>query len=80
MMIFFDYMVSQDRAARKIYVDDSSSPWALGIALVGGTMLGRAMGSFFLGLARTMIPLKFFPTLAEARTWLRSLPGARKQP
>jgi len=80
LMIFFDYIASQDRSARKTYSEDTTSPWALGIALVGGTLLSRAMGSFFLGLARTAIPLKFFPTIADARTWLHSLPPAGKQP
>ena len=74
LMIFFDRLASQDRAARKLYSEDTTLPWALGFALVGGTLLSRAMGSFFLGLAKTAIPLKFFPTMAEGRTWLRSLP------
>ena len=80
LMIFFDRLASQDRAARKIYSEDTTLPWALGFALVGGTLLSRAMGSFFLGLARTAIPLKFFPTMTEGRAWLRSLPPKRNLP
>lgn len=73
LIIFFDRLASQDRAARKIYSEDTTSPWALGFALVGGSLLSRAMGSFFLGLARTAIPLKFFPSMPEARAWLHGL-------
>jgi hypothetical protein len=76
LIIFFDRLASQDRAARKIYSEDTTSPWALGFALVGGSLLSRAMGSFFLGLSRTAIPLKFFPSITEARVWLRSLEQA----
>lgn len=72
VVVFFDRMVSQDRAARKLYSEDTHDPWALGFALVGGTLLSRAMGSFFLGLARTRIPLRFFATLSEARPWIRA--------
>ncbi len=71
--IFFDRLASQDRAARKIYADDPSLQWSLGFALIGGTMLSRAMGSFFLGLTRPQAPLKMFASLAAARPWLRHL-------
>lgn len=77
LAIFFDRLASQDRAARKTYSQDTTSPWALGFALVGGSLLSRAMGSFFLGLSRTAIPLRFFPSLAEARPWLRSRQDAK---
>lgn len=77
LIIFFDRLASQDRPARKIYAEDTTSPWALGFALVGGSLLSRAMGSFFLGLSKTAIPLKFFPTMTEARSWLHGLARAR---
>ncbi len=68
--IFFDRLASQDRGARKVYADDPSRQWSLGFALVGGTMLTRAMGSFFLGLTRPDAPLKMFPNLGSARPWI----------
>lgn len=70
--IFFDRMASQNRDARKLYSADPSHQWSLGFALIGGSMLSRAMGSFFLGLSRPAAPLKFFSSLAEARPWLRT--------
>lgn len=79
LMIFFDRLASQDRAARKLYSEDTKHPWALGFALVGGSLLSRAMGSFFLGLAKTGIPLKFFPNMVEARAWLRGLPRSGRR-
>ena len=79
LIIFFDRLASQDRAARKIYAEDTTHPWAFGFALVGGTALSRAMGSFFLGLAKTAIPLKFFSAMPEARAWLQRLPRKRPQ-
>ena len=73
VMVFFDRLASQDRAARKLYTEETSVPWALGFALVGGTLLGRAMASFFLGLARPAVPLQLFPTIAEPGVWLHDL-------
>lgn len=73
LMIFLDRVVSQDRGARKLYSDDTYDPWALGFALVGGTLLSRAMGSFFMGLSRTAVPLEFFATIPDARPWLHGL-------
>jgi len=69
--IFFDRLASQDRTARKIYSDDPSLQWSLGFALIGGTMLSRAMGSFFLGLSRPQAPLKMFASLRSARSWIQ---------
>ncbi|MCH9682796.1 MAG: hypothetical protein K0V04_15275 [Deltaproteobacteria bacterium] len=71
--IFFDRLASQDRMARKAYADDPSSQWSLGFALIGGTMLTRAMGSFFLGLTRPDAPLKMFKNITSARPWIDSL-------
>lgn len=70
--IFFDRMASQDRAARKTYSSDPTLQWSLGFALIGGSMLGRAMGSFFLGLSRPQAPTRMFADLATARPWIRA--------
>jgi hypothetical protein len=77
LMIFFDRVASMDRAARKLYSGEATAAWALGFAIVGGTPLGRAVGSFFLGLSRTPAPIKLFPNMEEARAWLLGLPRAK---
>ncbi|HEU4534975.1 MAG TPA: hypothetical protein VFS00_12695, partial [Polyangiaceae bacterium] len=54
IIIFFDRMKSQDREARMIYTDMDRVLTAT--ALVGGSMLGRAMASFLMGIARPKVP------------------------
>ncbi|MEM7158594.1 MAG: hypothetical protein AAF799_37485 [Myxococcota bacterium] len=76
--IFFDRLASQDRAARKVYADDPSPQWSVGFALIGGSMLSRAMGSFFLGLSQPQTPVKMFTTLQEARPWIRERQRAHR--
>jgi len=69
IVIFFDRMTSQDKDARRVYerMDDVLTA----TALVGGTMLTRAMVSFFLGLAKTRVPIKLFADIGPALVWLR---------
>ena len=68
-MIFFDNMVSQDKDARRAYQTDADPALMRGVALVGGSMLARAIGSFFLGISRPRVALKMFGTLEQARHW-----------
>lgn len=76
--IFYDRLASQDRAARKVYADDPSPQWSEGFALIGSSMLSRAMASFFLGLGQPRIPVKMFTTLDDARPWIRERQRAHR--
>ncbi len=79
-VVFFDNMVSQNKDARHVYASESDAALMLGTALVGGTMLSRAMGSFFLGLTRPRTPVKMFKDTGAALGWCRGLlAGAAQQ-
>ncbi|HEU4409862.1 MAG TPA: hypothetical protein VFS43_31705 [Polyangiaceae bacterium] len=71
IIIFFDRMKSQDREARMIYTDMDRALTAT--ALVGGSMLGRAMASFLMGIARPKVPIRLFPTFEAALEWVREM-------
>lgn len=71
IIILFDRMKSQDREARTIYADMDRALTAT--ALVGGSMLTRAMASFLLGIARPKVPIKLFPTFELALEWVREM-------
>lgn len=74
VIVFVDPMRRQDRTARSVYREDSiHNPLVLGTALVGGTPLGRAIGSFFLGFSKLKIPFRMFATLDEALPWCRAI-------
>ncbi len=79
VVVFFDNMTSQDAAARRVYQTGPEPDLMLGTALVGGSLLSRAMGSFFLGLTKPAIPVKMFRSLAEAKVWADELVRARKE-
>ena len=66
-------MASQDKEARRVYQSEPEPALMLGSALVGGSLLSRAMGSFFLGLSRPKIPVKMFATLDEAMVWAKKI-------
>ena len=76
VVVFFDRMTGQDSEARRLYGNLPDLKVLRGSALVGGTMLGRAIGTFFLGVARPRIPVQLFSSVEEAVAWARSLNGA----
>lgn len=76
VVIFFDNLASQDKDARRVYQTMPDAKWMLGTALVGGSLLSRAMGSFFLGLSKPRIPVKMFKNLDDAKVWASELIAA----
>ncbi len=70
-IIFFDNLVSQDKGARGVYQSDADPVLMLGSGLVGGSLLSRAMGSFFMGLSKPKVAVKMFANLDEALVWAR---------
>ncbi|AKV00587.1 hypothetical protein AKJ09_07250 [Labilithrix luteola] len=79
VVIFFDNLASQDKDARRVYQTRPDPNVLLGTALVGGSLLSRAMGSFFLGLSKPKVPVKMFKNLDEARAWASELIAANRQ-
>ncbi len=71
ILIFFDNLVSQDKGARAVYQNEANPSLLLATALVGGNLLSRAMGSFFMGLSKPRMPVKMFGTTEEAIDWAR---------
>lgn len=70
ILVFFDLMAGQDADARRIYKNQSHSLFR-GTAFVGGTLMGRAIGSFFLGLNKPAFPVKLFGSVDDALAWAR---------
>lgn len=73
VIVFFDRMTGQDSEARRMYSQLPDLAVLSGTALVGGTMLGRAIGTFFLGVARPRVPVQIFSSVEEALVWARAL-------
>lgn len=73
VVIYFDRMQGQDRGARKAYSARTNDTWALGIVLIGGSLLSRALGSFFMGLSRPTVPIRLFASYEAASPWIEQL-------
>jgi hypothetical protein len=72
VVIFMDNINQQTTGARNIYRDMPDPEYQTCFALVGGTMFGRAVGSFFLGLSKPRVPTQMFATLEQALEWART--------
>lgn len=64
--VYVDRLIDQEPGARRVYAAETDPEWFHGIALIGGTMLSRAMASFFVGLSRPRVPVHFVPSMREA--------------
>jgi hypothetical protein len=79
ILIFIDNLVSQDKDARRVYQTGLDATVFRGCALVGGSLLSRAIGSFFLGIARPRVPIKLCKTVDDGLEWARARNREAKQ-
>ncbi len=71
-VVIMDNVLSQDAEARRAYQEiDPKLVFAAG--LVVRSPLARALGSFFIGLARPIAPTKLFDSVEKAIEWLRTM-------
>lgn len=71
-VVIMDNLLSQDAEARRAYQEiDPKLVFAAG--LVVESPLSRALGSFFIGLARPVAPTKLFDTVEKAIEWLKTM-------
>lgn len=73
VLVFFDRLVSQSKEAREAYGTQHDLEVMRATALIGGSVLGRTIASFFLGLFKPQVPVKMFATTADALTWARQV-------
>jgi hypothetical protein len=77
ILIYFDLINELNKDARDVYTR-SDPKYLRGVALVGGSLLSRAMASFFMGIiAKPLIPLRMFGSTEEALKWARELDASR---
>ena len=73
VLVFFDRMISQDKDARRVYQKELDLKVMRATALVGGSLIGRAMISFFLGISKPQCPVKPFGDVQGAIDWARQI-------
>jgi len=79
VVVFADALSSQDKGARRVYQSEPDPAVMLGTALVGNTLLGRAIISFFLGISRPRIPVRLCGSLEQALEWAGTLVAASRR-
>lgn len=77
-VVFADALRSQDKGARRVYQTEPDARVMLGTALIGNTLLGRAIISFFLGISRPRIPVRLCASLEQAVAWANTLVAANQ--
>ncbi len=73
LIVVLDDVRSQDAGSRRVWTEEADPDLYCGLALVCGSALSRAIGSFFMGLNRPRVLLKMFPDLPAAETWARRM-------
>ena len=70
--VIMSNMLSQEAEARRAYAEIDPK-LVYGGALVVESALSRALGSFFVGLSRPVVPTKLFSSIEGAIDWLKSV-------
>lgn len=70
--VIMSNMLSQEAEARRAYAEIDPKQ-VFGGALVVESALSRALGSFFVGLSRPLVPTKLFSSIEGAIEWLKSM-------
>ncbi len=74
VVAFFDRTASGDSAARKVYNTEADPTTVCAAALLGGSMLGRAVANVFLAIVKpTGIQFRVFGEYDEALAWARKI-------
>jgi hypothetical protein len=68
-VVLLDRVRGQDAGARRIWKEELDVSLVAGLALVGSSLIGRAIASFFIGLARPTVPTVMVASLDEAVAW-----------
>ena len=76
-VVFMDTVVAQNAGAREVYRNAPDPTFQTGFALIGSTMLGRAVASVFMGLHPPRVPTRMFATFEEAIAWIRKTAETR---
>jgi len=71
VIVLLDPAITQDAGARLVYRDETDATAVRCTALVGGTLLGRSIGSLVLKVSRRTVPTALFGTFEEALRWVR---------
>jgi len=73
LVVVLNNLLSQDAESRKVYSDGLLPELFYGSALVVGNPLSRAIGSFFIGLSKPVIPLTLVKSIEDGITWLETI-------
>lgn len=65
---------SMDREARRFFAGPECAKAESAAALVIGSPITKAIGNFFLGLNKPIIPTRLFTNEADAIVWLKTFP------
>ena len=73
LVVVLNNLLSQDAESRKVYSDGLFPELFYGSALVVSNPLSRAIGSFFIGLSRPVIPLTLVKSIEDGIEWLGTI-------
>jgi hypothetical protein len=73
VIMCLDEGASQSREARQAYLDHVDPKYCIASAVVGSTLIARAMGTAFLQFGRLRARFKVFVSFSEAVAWAHEM-------
>jgi hypothetical protein len=69
LVVVVDNVQSQDAGSRRVWQRELDPTILCGLALVCESLLARAIGSFFIGLRRPVVPTCLVPNIEDGLIW-----------
>lgn len=76
LVVVLNNLLSQDAESRKVYSEGMLPALFFGSALVVSNPLSRAIGSFFIGLSKPLVPLTLVSSIEDGIGWLENIRSA----
>jgi len=73
LVVVLNNLLSQDAESRKVYSEGLLPELFFGSALVVSNPLSRAIGSFFIGLSKPLVPLTLVSSIEDGIDWLENI-------
>jgi hypothetical protein len=73
MIVALGSLKTMDPGARRVYSRELDHSLVVAVALVVNSALARAMGSFFLGLAKPKCPTRLVDSIESGAAWLETI-------
>ncbi len=71
IIVYISNVKTVSKGSRDIYSSNETAEILSAAALIVSNPVSRIMGNFYMGINKTVMPVRMFPTTRDAKKWLK---------